>query len=88
MTDSSHHQQVEDRFRELLTDAGLPHPDDVAHLERALVFLWYDSKAFVLLDLEEMPDTADPFDGLDLDALAADIHDEPLGARLPFTGIG
>jgi hypothetical protein len=64
---------VEDRMRALLDEAGLPAPDDIAHLSRAVVFLWYDTKAFVLVDLDEMPDDGDPLDGLDVLQLAADI---------------
>jgi hypothetical protein len=65
------HPDVEARFRELVAGAGLPEPDDVAHLRRVVIFLWYETKAFVLIDLDEAPD--DPLDGLDLAALAADV---------------
>ena len=60
-------------MRQLLDDAGLPHPDDTAHLSRAVVFIWYDTKAFVLVDMDEMPHDDDPLDGLDVLQLAADI---------------
>jgi hypothetical protein len=79
MTSSLRHQQVEDRMRELLDAAGLQAPDDVGHLSRAVVFIWYETKAFVLVDLEEMPDGDDPLDGLDVTQLAIDLDDE-----LPF----
>jgi len=69
------HQQVEDRMRALLAAADLPAPDDVAHLSRAVVFLWYETKAFVLVDLEEIPDGEDPLDGLDVTQLAIDLDD-------------
>jgi len=62
-------------MRELLAHAGLPAPDDTAHLSRAVVFLWYDTKAFVLVDLEEIPDGEDPLDGLDVTQLAIDLDD-------------
>ena len=87
MTRSTPQQNVEDQLRELLTGASLPHPDDVAHLERAVVFLWYDSKAFLLVDLDEAPQD-DPLAGLDLNALEADIRGWPLLDPLPFTGTG
>jgi hypothetical protein len=29
-----------------------------------VAFLWYESKAFVLVDLEELPDDVHPFAGL------------------------
>ena len=79
MTNSLHHQQIEQRFLETVRNAGLPAPDDVARLSRALVFLWYDTKAFVLIDLEELPQGEDPLDGLDLDWLRADLMAAPDG---------
>jgi hypothetical protein len=75
MNQSPRHQQVEDRMRELLAAADLPAPDDVGHLSRAVVFIWYTTKAFVLVDLEEIPDGADPLDGLDVTQLAIDLDD-------------
>ena len=63
-------------MRELLSDPGLPDPDDVAHVSRAVIFLWYETKAFVLVDLEEIPDGDDPLDGLDVAQLAIDLDDE------------
>jgi hypothetical protein len=42
-------------MRELLDAAGLQAPDDVGHLSRAVIFIWYETKAFVLVDLEEVP---------------------------------
>ncbi len=76
MSPTPRHQQVEDRMRELLAAAGLPAPDDVAHVSRAVIFLWYETKAFVLVDLEEIPDGDDPLDGLDVTQLAIDLDDE------------
>ena len=73
---SPRHQLVEDRMRELLAAADLPAPDDIAHLSRAVIFLWYETKAFVLVDLDEMPDGEDPLDGLDVNQLAIDLNDE------------
>ena len=63
-------------MRELLESEGLPAPDDVAHVSRAVIFLWYETKAFVLVDLEEIPDGDDPLDGLDVTQLAIDLDDE------------
>ena len=68
-------------MRELLNAAGLPAPDDVGHLSRAVVFIWYETKAFVLVDLEEVPDGDDPLDGLDVTRLAIDLDED-----LPFDG--
>jgi hypothetical protein len=73
---SPRHQLVEDRMRELLVAADLPAPDDVAHVSRAVIFLWYETKAFVLVDLEEVPDGEDPLDALDVNQLAIDLNDE------------
>lgn len=62
-------------MRALLAAADLPAPDDVAHLSRAVIFIWYETKAFVLVDLEEIPDGEDPLDGLDVTQLAIDLDD-------------
>ena len=76
MKPSPRHQQIEDRMCELLAAADLPAPDDVAHVSRAVIFLWYETKAFVLVDLEEIPDGEDPLDALDVHQLAIDLNDE------------
>lgn len=68
--------EVDERFRELVRAAGLPEPDDAAHLSRAIVFLWYESKAIVLIELDELP-PGDPFAGFDAEALAADVLGSP-----------
>jgi hypothetical protein len=73
MTKPSRHAQVEQRFRALLASADLPEPDDIARMQRALIFLWYDSKAFVLIDLDDMPQGGDPLEGFDVDLLRADV---------------
>jgi hypothetical protein len=70
---SPRHQLVEERLRALLDDAFLPAPDEIAHLSRAVIFLWYDTKAFVLVDLDEMPADGDPLEGLDVLQLASDL---------------
>jgi hypothetical protein len=76
MVPSARHEQVEVRLRQLLAAANLPDPDDVAHVSRAVIFLWYETKAFVLVDLDEVPDGDDPLDGLDVTQLAIDLDDE------------
>jgi hypothetical protein len=65
MTSPDRHHQAEARFRDLLAEAGFPQPDEVAHLRRCLIFLWEPSKFVVLVDLDELPDGDDPFDGFD-----------------------
>jgi hypothetical protein len=74
MPNTTLHEHVEARVREAAQAAGLPEPDEVAHLTRCVIFLWYRTKAFVLVDLEEMPPGADPLEGLDLDQLAFDLR--------------
>jgi len=64
-------------MRSLLAEQGLPEPDDIAHVSRAVIFLWYETKAFVLVDLEEMPPDGDPLEGLDVRQLAIDLEDDP-----------
>ena len=68
---------------DLIESAGLPAPDDVGHLSRAVVFIWYDTKAFVLVDLDEIPPDGDPLEGFDAAMLAEDLDvdaaDLPLG---------
>jgi hypothetical protein len=77
MNHSTRHQEVEDRMRELLETAGLPAPDETAQLSRAVIFIWYDTKAFVLVDLDELPGDEEPLEGLDVVRLAADIEGFP-----------
>ncbi len=64
-------------MRELLAAAGLPAPDETAQLTRAVIFIWYETKAFVLVDLDELPDDEEPLEGLDVVQLAADIEGFP-----------
>jgi hypothetical protein len=66
------HEQLENDFLDLVAGAGIPAPDDTARLERALIFLWYETKAFVLIDLDEMPPD-DPFRGFDVELLREDV---------------
>ena len=75
------HADLEDEFCDLLESAGLPQPDEIGHFRRAVAFLWYDSKAFVLVDLDEVPRRGPAFEGLDLDQLEEDIAGPP---PIPF----
>lgn len=77
MPNPTRHQQVEDAFRDLLAGAGLPQPDEAAHLHRAVAFLWYETKAFVLVDLDELPDDVHAFEGVDPNLRAMDILGGP-----------
>lgn len=83
MTDPHTHQDIEDEFRALLASHGMPQPDDVAHLRRAVAFVWYDTKAFVLVDLEELPEGERPFEGFDPTSLLDDPLDD---VPDPFAG--
>jgi hypothetical protein len=83
MTTPVRHEEIEAQFMGMLDAAELPWPDDVAHLSRAIVFLWYETKALVLIDLSELPPGADALDGLNLDLLRADILGEPLPFDFP-----
>jgi hypothetical protein len=40
--------------RSLLADAGLAPPDEVAHWSDAVAFYWHDTKAVVIIDLDEV----------------------------------
>jgi hypothetical protein len=73
----SFHEELENEFLEMVAAAGIPAPDDSARLERALIFLWYDSKAFVLIDLDDMPEE-DPLGGFNLEMLRDDVLGRPL----------
>jgi hypothetical protein len=79
-------EQVEQNLRTLLESAGLPGPDDVALMEKAVIFLWYDSKAFLLIDLDGVPPGVEPLEGLNLEALRADIMGLPLGPACAEAG--
>ena len=78
---TNRHAELEDEFHDLLESAGLPAPDETGHFRRAVAFLWYDSKAFVLVDLNKVPRHGPAFGGLDLDALEDEILGPP---PLPF----
>jgi hypothetical protein len=79
-------EQVEQNLRTLLQSVGLPGPDDVALMEKAVIFLWYDSKAFLLIDLDGVPPGVEPLEGLNLEALRADIVGLPLGPACAEAG--
>jgi hypothetical protein len=84
MPNPTRHQEVEDALRDLLAGAGMPQPDEAAHLRRAVAFLWYETKAFVLVDLDELPDDVHPLEGFDPEVLAMDLlggPPEPTGTR-------
>jgi hypothetical protein len=86
MKTNTRQERVEHDLRTLLELAGLPGPDDVALMEKAVIFLWYDSKAFLLVDLDGVPPGTEPLEGLDLESLRADILGLPLGPACAEAG--
>ena len=53
MTERPDHATAERTFRDLLRTSGMPEPDEVAYWRDAIVFGWHDSKAIVVVDLDE-----------------------------------
>jgi hypothetical protein len=45
--------EAEQRLRELLADNELPAPDEVEYGETCIRALWHDSKACVVVDIDE-----------------------------------
>jgi hypothetical protein len=46
------HLEVESRFRELVGEAGLAEPDDVAYSPGSVTFLWHADRLAVVVDLD------------------------------------
>jgi len=55
MHPSPRHQAAERDFRDLLRDAELDQPDDVEYRYDELLFLWYDPKLAVIVELGDSP---------------------------------
>ena len=49
------HSDADERLREILSDAGLPAPDEVDYLSRSVVFKWHATKSAVVVDLDDPP---------------------------------
>jgi hypothetical protein len=47
----SEHEAAERSLRALLPRAGLPEPDEVEYRESSVLFLWYETKLAVVVDL-------------------------------------
>jgi hypothetical protein len=65
MPERPDHATAERSFRDLLRRQGLPEPDEVARWRDCLVFGWNDTKAIVVVDLDEYEaddDALIPFD--------------------------
>lgn len=60
MPERPDHATAERSFRDLLRRQGLPEPDEVARWRDCLVFGWNDTKAIIVVDLDEYdPDDVD-----------------------------
>ena len=53
MTFRPDHETVERTFRDLLDSQGMPQPDEIARWRDCVVFGWRDTKAIVVIDLDE-----------------------------------
>lgn len=49
---TARHRDAESRFRAILADAALPTPDEVQYEPESVVFLWHQTRAAVVVDLE------------------------------------
>lgn len=58
MEPDSRHRAAEARFRQLVSDAGLDPPDDVAYEPASLTFRWRGPMVAVIVDLADAPDCA------------------------------
>jgi hypothetical protein len=58
MPNQPSHEAVEQRFRDLIAEAGLPDPDDVVYEPRSVVFLWNEQHVAVAVDLDDPIDRA------------------------------
>lgn len=56
MSRRTDHATAEHRFRALLERSDLPEPDEVAHFRDSIVFCWHDSRAVVVVDLDDPPE--------------------------------
>ena len=54
MTERPDHATAEQTFRQLLRSNGMAEPDEVAYWRDAIVFGWHESKAIVVVDLDEV----------------------------------
>jgi hypothetical protein len=52
--------EAEHHFRQLLHRGGLPQPDAVEYHETEVLFLWHESKAAVVVELEDARTPREP----------------------------
>ncbi|MDT7561329.1 MAG: hypothetical protein QOI68_5811 [Pseudonocardiales bacterium] len=55
MAITSEHEAAETAMRDLLSEGGLPAPDEVEYRERSIVLLWHETKLAVVVDLDDPP---------------------------------
>ena len=60
MTHIARAVRAEHQFRRLLNRGGLAQPDEVEYHETEVVFLWHDSKAAVVVELDDVSGPAEP----------------------------
>ena len=53
MAVSESHQSVEQRFLDLVAEAGLPRPDRIEYSDRSVEFFWDATKTVVIVDLDD-----------------------------------
>ena len=53
MPPTTRHQAAETAFRRLIDDGELAEPDEVQYTDDSVVFLWYESKLCVVVDLDD-----------------------------------
>ena len=53
MTHIARAVRAEHQFRRLLNRGGLAQPDEVEYHETEVVFIWHESKAAVIVELDE-----------------------------------
>ena len=70
MTDRPDHDTVERTFRALLDTQGMPQPDEIARWRDCVVFGWRETKAIVVIDLDEF----EPWPPISPDLLADAIE--------------
>ena len=57
MSASTRHRDAETRFLSLVEDADLPRPDRIEYGPGTVTFYWEDSKAAVVVDLDDAEST-------------------------------
>ena len=53
MPPTTRHQAAEAAFRRLIDEGELAEPDEVQYTDDSVVFLWYESKLCVVIDLDD-----------------------------------